>query len=216
MELGPRPPEAAEAANLIAEMSGMERVSFTNSGTEAVMAAIRLARAATGRNKIVTFVGSYHGHADNVMGIPNPRDPLGAARPASSGIPEAAVQDLIILEYGEESALEAIRLNQSEIAAVVVEPVQSRRPDLQPREFLHDLRALTTDIGAILVFDEMITGFRVHQRGAQGWFDVQADIATYGKVVGGGMPIGVVAGRNGLMDPIDGGFGRTAIVPTPK
>jgi len=205
MELGPRPPEAAEAANLIAEMSGMERVTFTNSGTEAVMAAIRLARAATGRNKIVTFVGSYHGHADNVMGIPNPRDPLGAARPASSGIPEAAVQDLIILEYGEESALEAIRLNQSEIAAVVVEPVQSRRPDLQPREFLHDLRALTTDIGAILVFDEMITGFRVHQRGAQGWFDVQADIATYGKVVGGGMPIGVVAGRNGLMDPIDGG-----------
>ncbi|MBT5622033.1 MAG: amino acid adenylation domain-containing protein [Acidiferrobacteraceae bacterium] len=205
MELGPRPPEVTEVATLLAELTGMERFTFTNSGTEAVMAAIRLARAATGRGKIVMFQGSYHGHADNVMGVAYATAGSNATRPASAGIPTAAVQDLIILEYGEEGSLEEIRKFGSDIAAVLVEPVQSRRPDLQPRKFLQELRTLTREVGALLVFDEMITGFRVHQQGAQGWFGVEADIATYGKVIGGGLPIGVVAGRNGLMDPIDGG-----------
>ena len=205
MELGPRPPEAAEAAQLVAELTGMDRVTFTNSGTEAVMAAIRLARASTGRDKIVIFQGSYHGHADNVMGVPHDSSGRRVTRPASAGIPGAAVQDLIILEYGDDSSLEEIRKLKGQLAAVLVEPVQSRRPDLQPQSFLKELRKVTREIDTLLIFDEMITGFRIHQQGAQGWFGVDADIATYGKVVGGGMPIGVVAGRDGLMDPIDGG-----------
>jgi len=205
MELGPRPPEAAEAAKLLAELTGMERFTFTNSGTEAVMAAIRLARAATGREKIVMFQGSYHGHADNVMGLADHSGSESHSKPASSGIPQGAVQDLIILEYGDERALETIKYYGPQIAAVLVEPVQSRRPSLQPIEFVRSLRELTQSTGSLLIFDEMITGFRIHQQGAQAWFGVKADIATYGKVVGGGMPIGVVAGRNGLMDPIDGG-----------
>ncbi|MBF0235156.1 MAG: aminotransferase class III-fold pyridoxal phosphate-dependent enzyme, partial [Desulfamplus sp.] len=204
--LGPRPYEAGEAARLICELTGMERVTFTNTGTEAVMAAVRLARAATQRNKIVMFENAYHGHADNVMGraVWNDNNTLNTV-PVAPGITKGAVDDLWVLEYDTKQALDFIASHSDEIAAVIVEPVQSRRPDLQPREFLHELRALTSKTGIIFIFDEMITGFRVHQGGAQAVFGVKADIATYGKVLGGGMPIGVVAGRAEYMDAIDGG-----------
>lgn len=205
VELGPRPHNVGEVAELICEMTGFDRVTFTNSGTEAVMAALRLARAATGRSKIVMFEGAYHGHADSVMGLPVERDGQLTTLPVSPGTPQGAVDDLWILPYDEESSLEFIRRNGSSIAAVFVEPVQSRNPRIQPREFLHDLRKLTSEAGALLVFDEMITGFRCHPAGAQAHFGVKADLATYGKVIGGGMPIGVVAGKKEWMDPIDGG-----------
>ncbi|MBF0468711.1 MAG: aminotransferase class III-fold pyridoxal phosphate-dependent enzyme [Desulfamplus sp.] len=192
--LGPRPSEAGEAARIICELTGMERVTFTNTGTEAVMAAVRLARAATQRNKIVMFENAYHGHADNVMGraVWNDNNTLDTV-PVAPGITQGAVDDLWVLEYDTEHALDFIGSHADEIAAVIVEPVQSRRPDLQPREFLHKLRELTSKTGIIFIFDEMITGFRVHPGGAQAIFGVKADIATYGKVLGGGMPIGVVA-----------------------
>lgn len=205
VQLGPRPHNTGELAELICEMTGFERVTFTNSGTEAVMAALRLARAATGRTKIVMFEGAYHGHADSVMGTTTERDGKFSTQPISPGTPQGAVEDLWVLPYDEVDSLDFIRQNGDTIAAVFVEPVQSRNPGIQPREFLHELRKLTSESGSMLVFDEMITGFRTQQGGAQAHFGVRADLATYGKVIGGGMPIGVVAGKANLMDPIDGG-----------
>jgi len=204
--LGPRSPHVGEAAELICEMTGMERVTFTNSGTEAVMVALRLARAATGRKKIVMFDNAYHGHADNVMGRPVWEGEHLSSVPVAPGIMQGSVEDLWLLDYGSDEALDFIRAHAHALAAVVVEPVQSRRPDLQPREFLHELRRITEQADALLVFDEMITGFRVHQGGAQAWFGVKADIATYGKVLAGGLPIGMVAGAARYMDAIDGGM----------
>ncbi|WP_111977557.1 non-ribosomal peptide synthetase [Algibacillus agarilyticus] len=205
MMLGPRSPHVGEAAQLACEMTGMDRVTFTNSGTEAVMVALRLARAATGRNKIVMFENAYHGHADNVMGRPVKNEDQLSSVPVAPGITQGSVDDIWLLDYGSDSALEYIKAHGHEIAAVMVEPVQSRRPDLQPRTFLHELRHITEQSGSLLMFDEMITGFRVHQGGAQAWFGVKADIATYGKVLAGGMPIGMVAGDAKYMDAIDGG-----------
>lgn len=204
--LGPRPPQVGEAAELIRELTGMERVTFTNTGTEAVMAAMRLARAATRRNKVVMFENAYHGHADNVMGRSVWQDGMVSSVPVAPGITQGAVDDLWVLEYGTDATLDFIRKHVHELAAVIVEPVQSRRPDLQPREFLQELRRITEKGGALLIFDEMITGFRIHPGGAQAWFGIRADIATYGKVLGGGMPIGVVAGHSKYMDAIDGGM----------
>jgi amino acid adenylation domain-containing protein len=203
--LGPRPPQVGEAAALLCELTGMERVTFTNTGTEAVMAALRIARTVTRRNRIIMFEGAYHGHADNVMGRSQPRDGGLGTAPVAPGIPAGAVEDLWVLEYGTDESLDFIRAHAGEVAAVIVEPVQSRRPVLQPREFLQEVRRITAAAGALLIFDEMITGFRIHPGGAQAWFDVRADLATYGKVLGGGMPIGVVAGRAQYMDAIDGG-----------
>ncbi|MEU0807715.1 MupA/Atu3671 family FMN-dependent luciferase-like monooxygenase [Streptomyces sp. NPDC005970] len=206
LRLGPRGPEAGEAAELLAELTGMERVAFANSGTEANSAAIRLARAATGRDKIVTFRGAYHGHADNVLGRT-----IGAGRetvPVSSGIPHRAVADLLVLDYGAPDSLRLIEESAGDIAAVLVEPVQSRNPALQPVAFVRSLRELTRRHGIVLLFDEMLTGLRPHQRGAQDLYGVVPDLATYGKVLGGGFPIGAIAGRADLLDGVDGGFWR--------
>nr|WP_252981152.1 MupA/Atu3671 family FMN-dependent luciferase-like monooxygenase [Streptomyces chartreusis] len=207
IQLGPRNVETGEAAELLAELTGLERVAFANSGTEANSAAIRLARAATGRDKIVTFLGAYHGHADNVLGrasaVGTGTDPVTV--PVSRGIPQSAVADLLVLDYGSDSALEAIERHAGEIAAVVVEPVQSRHPALQPVEFVRKLRELTSRHGIVLLFDEMLTGFRPALRGAQELYGVTPDLATYGKLLGGGFPIGAIAGRADIMDGVDGG-----------
>ncbi|MBD2682800.1 MULTISPECIES: non-ribosomal peptide synthetase/type I polyketide synthase [Nostoc] len=205
IQIGPQTRLAGEVAQLICELTGLERVNFSNSGTEAVMTALRLARTATGRNKIAMFAGSYHGHFDGVLGIAQ-ADNNPNAIPIAPGITPKTVEDILILEYGNPQSLEIIQAHAQELAAVLVEPVQSRRPDLQPQEFLHELRRLTRETGIVLIFDEMITGFRIHPGGAQAWFGIDADIATYGKIVGGGMPIGVVAGKAVYMDGIDGGM----------
>jgi len=126
--------------------------------------------------------------------------------PVAPGVPAKMVEDVLVLDYGDPASLEVIRAHADELAAVLVEPVQSRNPDLQPKQFLHELRKLTEESGIALIFDEMITGFRVHPRGAQGWFGVQADIAAYGKIVGGGMPMGMIAGKAAFMDALDGGL----------
>ncbi|MFG1664366.1 MupA/Atu3671 family FMN-dependent luciferase-like monooxygenase [Streptomyces sp. Y7] len=205
IQLGPRTTETGEAAELLAELTGLERVAFANSGTEANSAAIRLARAATGRDKIVTFLGAYHGHADNVLGRASAAGTDPVTVPVSRGIPQSAVADLLVLDYGSDSALEAIERQAGEIAAVVVEPVQSRHPALQPVEFVRRLRELTRRHGIVLLFDEMLTGFRPALRGAQELYGVTPDLATYGKLLGGGFPIGAIAGRADIMDGVDGG-----------
>ncbi len=204
LQLGPQSADAGEVASLIAEFTGFDRVTFCNSGSEAVMMAIRLARTATSRNTIALFAGSYHGTYDGVI-AQNDLSRRDGAIPFAPGILPGAIEDVLVLEYGDPASLEAIQRHGDTLAAVLVEPVQSRRPDLQPRSFLQELREITRTKGIALIFDEVITGFRLAPGGAQEWFGVRADLATYGKVVGGGMPIGVVAGASRYMDGIDGG-----------
>ncbi|MFG6107346.1 aminotransferase class III-fold pyridoxal phosphate-dependent enzyme [Leptothoe sp. EHU-05/26/07-4] len=203
IQIGPQAELAGDVAKLIHDLTGMERVTFTQSGSEAVMTALRLARTATQRRLIVRFENAYHGHFDGVLAR-SAEDHAGV--PIAPGTPPGMVADVLVLPYGDPSALQVIQNRASELAAVLVEPVQSRRPDLQPRDFLQDLRRITQDHGVALIFDEIITGFRIHPGGAQTWFGVEADLATYGKVLGGGIPIGVVAGKAQYMDGIDGGL----------
>ncbi|KAA0578715.1 non-ribosomal peptide synthetase/type I polyketide synthase [Azospirillum sp. Sh1] len=200
---------AGEVAELFCGLTGMDRVAFCQSGTESVMTAIRLARLATGRQTVALFRNSYHGHSDGVLAqAALAADGSPGARPIASGIPEDMVSRVMVLDYGEDSALDTIRRHAGRLAAVLVEPVQSRALHLQPREFLHRLRALTRELGILLIFDEMITGFRLHPGGAQAWFGVEADLATYGKALGGGVQMAAVAGRSTLVDGIDGGVWR--------
>lgn len=123
---------------------------------------------------------------------------------------------MLVLDYDSSESLDILKARAGELAAILVEPVQSRSPELQPKEFLHQLRRITKNSGAALIFDEVITGFRIHPGGAQAYFGVQADIATYGKVVGGGMPIGVIAGKSKFMDALDGGFWRFGDASVPE
>jgi amino acid adenylation domain-containing protein len=216
IEIGPQTRLAGEVAELVRELTGMERVAFCNSGTEAVMTALRIARTKTNRLKIAYFAGSYHGHSEQTLGVPVGGNEHPEAAAFFPGISPNALADAIVLDYGNADSLDVIRSRAHELAAVLVEPVQSRRPDLQPREFLHRLREVTREAGVALIFDETITGFRVHPGGAQAWFGVEADIATYGKVIGGGMPIGLVAGRAGYLDSIDGGQWRYGDASYPR
>ncbi len=203
LSLSGRSPHAFEVAKLLCELTGMERCAFCQSGTEAVMVAVRLARLATGRSRIAYFVNSYHGHSDGFLAMPGAdgASPI----PAAPGIPVEILGDALVLEYGSEEALEILRREAGSLAGILVEPVQSRRPDLQPKEFLGELREIANDSGALLVFDEMITGFRIHSGGAQAYFGIKADLATYGKVLGGGQPIAAIAGRDHILDGLDGG-----------
>ena len=196
---------------MICEFTNFDRAALCNTGSEAVLGAMRVARTVTGRPLIVAFNGSYHGIVDEVIVRGTSKLKSFAAAP---GIMPEAVQNMLILDYGIEQSLDIIRNRADEIAAVMVEPVQSRRPEFQPIEFLKALRKLTEELDITLIFDEVITGFRTHQGGAQAIFGVQADLATYGKVIGGGMPIGAIAGKRAWMDALDGGgwqFGDDSI-----
>ncbi|WP_165497796.1 non-ribosomal peptide synthetase/type I polyketide synthase [Pseudoduganella albidiflava] len=206
IQVGPKSPLSGRAAALVARLTGAERVAFANSGTEAVMTAIRLARAVTGRTRIIRFTGSYHGHADATLASAGRNGPEG--QPGAPGVPASSAREVVMLEWGTEASLQKIRELAPEAAAIIAEPVQSRRPGLQPKAFLQALRGIADDTGCALMFDEIITGFRLHAGGAQAWYGVQADIASYGKVAGGGMPIGIIAGRARFMDAIDGGAWR--------
>jgi amino acid adenylation domain-containing protein/natural product biosynthesis luciferase-like monooxygenase protein len=204
MEVGPSTPLAGKVAKLICEFTGMERVAFCNTGSEAILAAIRMARTVTGRTRIAT-TGGFHGLCDEVLVRANVVDGVRQTVPVAPGIPEHIVRDVLVLDYGSPDSLEILKSQAHELAALLVEPVQGRHPDLQPREFLREARRITREAGAALVMDEVITGFRCHPGGAQALFDVRADIATYGKIIGGGMPIGAVAGTAQYMDSLDGG-----------
>ncbi|WP_445496252.1 aminotransferase class III-fold pyridoxal phosphate-dependent enzyme [Photorhabdus sp. SF281] len=206
MQIGPQSALVGEVATLIAELTGQQRVAFCNSGSEAVMSAVRLARAVTGKNKVALFSGSYHGVFDGILGRQQGGGTPERSVPIAAGTPASLVEDLLVLEYGSEESLALIAKYADQLAAVIVEPVQSRYPNHQPREYLHTLRKLTVEHDIALMFDEVITGFRLAAGGAQAYYGVKADIATYGKIVGGGMPIGVIAGSARFMDSIDGGF----------
>jgi amino acid adenylation domain-containing protein len=200
--IGPQTELAGECAELMTGLVGMDRATFCNTGSEAVMAALRLARTVTGRSLIVLFAGAYHGQIDEVLVKSNRSE---KSIPTAPGIPNQSVANMLVLEYGSAHALEVIRRRAEEIAAVLVEPVQSRHPELRPVEFLKEIRSITEQAGAALIFDEVVTGFRTDLGGAQRLFGIRADMATYGKVVAGGMPVGVVAGSRAYMDALDGG-----------
>ncbi len=206
--LAPFNTSVGPVSELMTELTGLPRVAFQNSGTEAVMVAIRAARAATGRKKIVIFSASYHGTFDGVLarGSADPALPPGTAVPLTRGTPPSMAQDVIVADFAQPSALDLIAANAAGIAAVLVEPIQSRTPQVQPFAWLRDLRALTSDLGIALIFDEVITGFRLHPGGVQALSGVRADLAAYGKVIGGGLPIGAVCGSERFMAPVDGGL----------
>jgi amino acid adenylation domain-containing protein len=217
VEIGPQTALAGEVAQMMREFTGMERITFCNTGSESVIAAMRVARTVTGRNKIVLFAGAYHGMFDEVLVRPGAVQGELRTSAIAPGIPDESLQNIIVLEYGAPESLQIIGRHSEDIAAVLVEPVQSRRPDLQPLEFLRDLRKLTTEKEIALVFDEVVTGFRVHPGGAQALFGIKADMATYGKVLGGGLPIGILTGNSSYMDALDGGvweYGDTSFPET--
>lgn len=205
-EIGPQSPIAGEVAGLICELTGMDRAAFCVTGSEAVLGAIRAARTVTGKDKIVFFAGDYHGIIDEVLIKTSVNGDQIRTLPIAPGIPKENTQNSISLEYGTDEALKIIERLAPEIGAVIVEPVQARRPDFRPKEFLQKLRKLTEDLNIAFIFDEVITGFRVSSGGAQEYYGIRADIATYGKIIGGGFPIGVIAGKKLFMDAFDGGM----------
>ncbi|HXF70538.1 MAG TPA: glutamate-1-semialdehyde 2,1-aminomutase [Thermoflexus sp.] len=179
----------------------IEKIRFVNSGTEATMSALRVARAATGRARIVKFEGGYHGHADFLLA----RAGSGVATfglPDSAGVPEAWVQHTLVAPYNNLEAVAALfEQFPQQIAAVIVEPVAGNMGVVPPAPgFLEGLRALTRQHGALLIFDEVITGFRVARGGAQALYGVEPDLTCLGKIIGGGLPIGAYGGRRELMD----------------
>ncbi len=193
--------EIALARHIREAFPSIEKIRFVNSGTEATMSALRVARAATGRSKIIKFEGGYHGHADFLLA----RAGSGVATfglPDSAGVPEAWVQDTLVASYNDLEAVAALfQRFPSQIAAVIVEPVAGNMGVVPPKPgFLEGLRALTRRHGALLIFDEVITGFRVAKGGAQALYGVEADLTCLGKIIGGGLPIGAYGGRRDLMD----------------
>ena len=204
--IGPQAVLTGKVARLFCELTGNERMAFCNTGSEAVMAAMRVARTVTGREKIVIFNGDYHGQFDEVLvkGVQRPGSPP-RSMPVAPGIPGASVANMIVLEYGTAETLQWIRDNAHTLAAVVAEPVQSRHPNLRPLEFLREVRAITAAADTAFVMDEVVTGFRVHPGGMCAVAGIRPDLATYGKIVGGGLPVGALAGTAKYMDALDGG-----------
>jgi len=202
IEVGPQHPLAADVAQLISEFTGMERVAFCNTGSEAVMGAMRIARTVTGRKKIAIFNNSYHGIFDEVIvrGTKQLR-----SLSAAPGILANAVENILVLDYDSPDSLEVLRKCAHELAAIMIEPIQNKYPTLQPTAFVQQLREIATKGGAALIFDEVVTGFRVAPGGAQEFYGVRADIATYGKIIGGGLPFAAIAGNSQWLDALDGG-----------
>jgi glutamate-1-semialdehyde 2,1-aminomutase len=192
--------EVELAELLCRRVPGLEQVRLVSSGTEATMSAIRLARGHTGRSQIIKFEGCYHGHADALL-VKAGSGALTLGNPSSAGVPAATAADTLVLEYNNLEMLEAaFARDGSQIACVIVEPVAGNMNLVLPKPgFLAALRALCTRHGALLIFDEVMTGFRVGPAGAQGLFSITADLITLGKVVGGGMPLGAFGGRRDVM-----------------
>jgi glutamate-1-semialdehyde 2,1-aminomutase len=197
-----------EAENTLAKMvrdafPSIELVRMVNSGTEAVMSALRLARAATGREDIVKFEGCYHGHSDQML-VKAGSGAMTLGIPDSPGVPGGLARHTINLPFNDPEAVERMfRRRKGKIAAVIVEPVAANAGVIPPRPgFLERLREITRTYGALLIFDEVITGFRVAYGGAQEYYGVRADLTCLGKIIGGGLPVGAYGGRRDLMEQI--------------
>ncbi|HUG64948.1 MAG TPA: glutamate-1-semialdehyde 2,1-aminomutase [Gaiellaceae bacterium] len=194
-------PLELELARLIRDaMPSVELVRFVSSGTEATMSALRVARAYTERTKIVKFVGCYHGHADTLL-VEAGSGVATLGLPDSPGVTPGAVEDTLTAPFNDLAAVEAIFHEHDDIAAVILEPVVGNMGLVLPRPgFLEGLRSLTASRGALLIFDEVMTGFRVHPGGAQALYGVTPDLTTLGKVIGGGLPVGAYGGRREIME----------------
>ncbi len=195
--------EIEMAERLCALLPSMEMVRLVSSGTEATMSAIRLARGFTGRDAIVKFEGCYHGHADSLL-VKAGSGLLTFGNPSSAGVPEDFAKHTLVLDYNDPAQLEeTFKARGGEIACVIIEPIAGNMNLIKPSaEFMHLLRRLCTEHGAVLIFDEVMTGFRVGPRGVQGLFGITPDLTTLGKVIGGGMPVGAFGGRRDIMEKI--------------
>lgn len=190
-------------AELVTKMTGTEMVRMVNSGTEAVMSALRLARGATGRSKIIKFAGCYHGHSDSML-VKAGSGALTGGAPDSAGVPAEMAADTLTAKYNDAASVRSLfEANPGQVAAVIVEPVAANMGVVPPQPgFLEALRGLCDAYGALLIFDEVITGFRLSAGGAQRHYGVHADLVTYGKIIGGGMPVGAYAGSRKLMEQV--------------
>lgn len=193
-----------DMARLICSMvPSVEMVRMVNSGTEAVMSAVRAARGYTGKDKIVKFEGCYHGHSDAML-VKAGSGVMTAGVPDSSGVPAGCTQDTLLAVYNDISSVERLfDACGKEIAAVIIEPVGANMGVVPPKEgFLQKLRDLCTENGTVLIFDEVITGFRLARAGAQEYYGIDADLTTYGKIIGGGMPVGAYGGKREIMEVV--------------
>ncbi|MDY3917745.1 MAG: glutamate-1-semialdehyde 2,1-aminomutase [Candidatus Limivivens sp.] len=204
LSFGAATEKEVEMAELICEIvPSVEMVRMVNSGTEAVMSAVRAARGYTGRDKIVKFMGCYHGHSDALL-VQAGSGVMTAGIPDSAGVPAGCTADTLSAVYNDLASVETLfETFPKEIAAVIVEPLAANMGVVVPKEgFLEGLRALCTKYGAVLIFDEVITGFRLGIDGAQGYYGVQADLTTFGKIIGAGMPVGAYGGKREIMERV--------------
>ena len=193
--------EVTLAKMISSAIPSIEMVRFVNSGTEATMTALRLARASTGRDKIIKFAGGYHGHADGLL-VQGGSGLATLSLPGSPGVPESYAQNTLVAPYNNSEAIARIfQSYPAEIAAVIVEPVAANMGVVPPQPgFLDSLRRLTNEYGALLIFDEVITGFRVAYGGAQTVYGITPDLTCLGKIIGGGLPVGAYGGKRGIME----------------
>ncbi|GMV10466.1 MAG: glutamate-1-semialdehyde 2,1-aminomutase [Gemmatimonadota bacterium] len=196
----PCEPEIELAEHIVASYPGLEQVRFVSSGTEATMSAIRVARGFTGRDRIIKFSGCYHGHADPLL-VAAGSGLVTYGRPSSAGVPEGFARETVVLPLDDEERLVSyLREHGDQVAAVIIEPVPANNGLLLQRmEFLQTLRRETARAGAILIFDEVISGFRIARGGAAEFLGITPDLATFGKVIGGGLPVGAFGGRREIM-----------------
>ncbi len=195
--------EIEMAETLCARVPSMEMVRLVSSGTEATMSALRLARGFTGRSKIIKFEGCYHGHGDSLL-VKAGSGALTFGQPSSAGVPPAIANETIVVRYNDLDSVDAAFRGEPEgVACIIVEPVAGNMNLIAPAPgFLQGLRDACDRQGALLIFDEVMTGFRVHPQGAQGLYGITPDITTLGKVIGGGMPVGAFGGRRAVMEMI--------------
>jgi glutamate-1-semialdehyde 2,1-aminomutase len=199
----PTESEIEIAETLCRLLPSLEMVRLVSSGTEATMSALRLARGFTGRSKILKFEGCYHGHGDSLL-VKAGSGALTFGQPSSAGVPPAIANETIVVPYNDLAAVETTFAESgADIACIIVEPIAGNMNLIMPRKgFLEGLRALCDRHGAVLIFDEVMTGFRVHPRGVQGLTGVSPDLTTLGKVIGGGMPVGAFGGKRAIMEKI--------------
>lgn len=193
-----------DMAELITDLvPSVEMVRMVNSGTEAVMSAIRAARGYTQREKIIKFEGCYHGHSDSML-VKAGSGVMTAGVPDSAGVPAGCAKDTLTAVYNDfSSVVELFEENKDTVAALIIEPVAANMGVIEPdREFLAQLRGICTEYGAVLIFDEVITGFRLQADGAQGYYGLTPDLTTFGKIIGGGMPVGAYGGKREIMEHV--------------